>query len=1463
MKKSIKVFLISIFTFLIGITATQAKQLTYDKLQKEIEKINPDAVEARIIGKYIFTDANPLKDQDIMAGALTIDGIVDEDYSEELYNKLTINRLVRKINQQTGEYENWEIVSNLIGGTQITKDTTFDIRWIDKVFIPEETKISVNVDVNDGKYSTYKTVLEEKLGFKADKFYGKYNGEKKLKIDGNKISGLLLKNKDVSLSPEDKKTYANADYFFAYVIEVPNANKDATIKLTNLNGEKTITWDKFDVQDSTDGKTPGIVVLVPVDKTKWEDNKQILIEVDADGEEREYDTLEYTLDISGLEFQEESEMELKTDDLPDADVKSISEKWGYTKSEFDTYELENGEGSNKYKLTDTIVEQKISNGVFPTDEETGFYFLLSVGQNIDPNLYNKATVTYPGNKSTKISTITDETGVTILFSTSDAKKGTPIKITVDLDGGEDKYLPVTYEIDLSTLTLEKSSKFSVTSVDEGGLGKNPLEDAYGWKKGKGFDVDFSTEGNTVKVTGLLSILDEFDNNKHPFEGDDATGYYLPFVIKTLDKSLNGDGKVTVQFIHEGEDPKTLTAANFDDSDELYILRHLDMNASDRTFKIVVDMDGNGIEYAPYEITFDWSELELQYYSAGDNGNYDLIKQDELEEDSQEKEDLEKYGFKSYADSDVKIHMNDSQDDREPYKDGLEGTIREQKLNNGTFKNNDGYFVPIKISFPGEQDELAQDYKNTWTIILNTEDGTTKEYKPTDEEYKQGWVMVLFKIYRDGKNGDSDKKIRYYIDYDGESKDYFLPQEYVIDYSTLTFETENTVKYIYKNEKGEDKEETVTVYESEEVELKDLGFDTKYRKFDGWYKTVDGENQKVEENLTTTKDEDVELTAHFNLNVDEFIKDVVSDLNSIDETYSNDFSGKFNLTQEENTITINLDSPNVPLTELSNTSIPGAIAYLLEKGEIEEITLKVGSQTVTYDSDYTVENEKEYTDESDREILDEKGKALKKEIVKGAKGAFDSDLSNKEANATLDELEFEGKSFTIEIGKTVDTVKLVNSEGEEVTLDDDKKYTFKFDSDFAVVDQDGLIGAKDIETALNDKKDYSTVYIDGKYEAENTINITASNDVTITPVESASSINLLTAENKTISTKTGDYVIDVKEGAGTVTISNLELTGGAKAELKVENGATVKVDNITITGEKDQIDAGIIVSENGKLNASNIVFENETHNTPAIRGIKESQSGAMDQIAKVYANDLTSQYNPIIDVVRHNEPWCPKDASKNGEKITECEEVSYSDEYNTTGGDTFYYVKSENKIDYNIIGFMNNDKISAGMHKVFKDGELEKPIDLLDKDKQVQRDDKDLYFVGWGTVRSRNYIEFSYVVTDWKNVKYSSGDWFHAYYLEKDKTVTVNLTNSQVTDETLKSTNKEFKTYKFSNNNGGMTIGQLKAIDSDFNKLWNEMETKKSPYEQILISIGDTESVLAMDTTVISADAKITVSTLAG
>ncbi len=1541
MKRSIKRFIFVLFSFFMLSTSVLAKELTINELGDEATKIEKDAGYVYILGEHAFTSKYNITQEAIIAAGDSLN----------LENPTDLTQIVIYHIERTRDEDfnptGWKAAKNALGSKQIPEK--FNVKWVDMHRILETSEAKLSANVEDTKYATYKDVLNKSLNFQASNFYGKDNA---VTIDGTKVKGLLLKKSytDLFFNDADKAKYAKAEYYFATIIEVPNANAKTTITVKNLkNVEKVSTWSDFDVTGANE--TPGIVILFPIDKADWEKNKEIVITVDVDGDNDEpddvYGKTEYKLDLSDLKFQEESKVDLSTEELPTADVEYISKTWGYTKSISDTYEL-TPVGGNKYELTGNIVEQKIKENVFSGEEETDLYFLFNIGSNIDKSLYGKATVTFPGNGGTKTNTITDNTGVTILFSVKD-KDNKPIKITVDLDGNGDEYYPVEYEIDLSKVTFEKSSKFTVQSIADAGLQENPLKDAFGWTQPANYDVHLTTEGTTVKVTGLLPILESFESNKHPFGTDDETGYYLPFVIKTDAGKKGENPNVTVQFIHEGEEPKTLTAANFDGDDVIYILRHLHKDAQDKTFKIIVDMDGeDNPQYAPYEITFDWSDLKLQertnaslklnnasdgdkeqltewdynssvnslkdineeksiilldgimkeqvvapeafgekningyyfdftfeipdgidrekvtisrltsaelnndvkkeftsdewiddgkltilfrfptaptcapegndcklYYKVDFDGSGNeylptlytidyskvtfqkssLVKlepvtslvEDEWKgftqgEDYKVKFEEESSTFKvkglitifddswkesnpfgkdandyylafklskeevagsdsetivkfltdgsghgdthSISDSDFKnnnsifvlkylnpnVEQNnkkftitvdfDEGEEYEPYtitidwseldfqyESGmpktevakeddevdtkgyisetdktqltewgysfenagsnleikneksnykLAGSVKEQHVNAG-FKSEDGYYIPIKIYGPtaeqleGTHFATLTDYLKKWTVTVHDEDSKEIILTPTDADYENGFITVLFKLNKE------KQKIKYKIDWDGDG-DIYLPHEVTIKYDGLTYQTENKITFEYFNETT-GKVETIKkiVYQNETINSEEIpALDKKgyiYHKFDYWYNTNESSTAGVDLNtLKTGENQDITLKAHYTLDMDKFLIDVVEDLKNAKTDFSEDFTELFDVKKENNTITFTVLDSDVKLSDMNRTSIPGTIAYILQRGEVKDITLMFKGKQVIFKKD-------EVTGVQSIS-LDPAGSALKEKVQAGAQALFKEVLSDAEETMTLNKMAVAGNTFTLKIGALDDTVKL--NDGAQT------EYTFKFETDVAVVTSE-----EDLDEAL---KNNSIKHIN----ITNDFNITKEHEINLSNLTIKSS-----SEKKDTLTVQSEQDIEsiFKVSGNNVTISNITLKNAPKRAILVTNGS-LTTDKVDITNENElaeTFEAAIEVKTGASLTATNMTFDKETYEKPLVKA------------------DKTGTTVKLTD-----------SSSKDAQKVTDKQKITKYVSESKTGGDTLSSVADYNYINY--YNEANNSKI---------------------------------------------------------------------------------------------------------------------------------------------------------------------------
>ena len=1136
-----------------------------------------------------------------------------------------------------------------------------------------------------------------------------------------KVTGLLpIYDKDDDKLPfeDDCKT----DYYIAFAIKTENKKDENKTEVKITDGEETFSWtgENFDEEQA-------IYILKHLHPDA---DRTFTIEVDMDGEETKYEPYTITVDWSELKLQVDSKATIELNKAS-AEDKATMEGWGYSTPAGQNVTLANG------MLTGKLVEQTLANGdAFGEANKDGFYFDFTIQPPKDAKI-NAEDIEITRVKSHTDDIDTDLEGDNVIkkFTSKDLDKNNDLTIlyrfpkdttsctacagketcdgsccgeggvcdkvlyyVVDWDGAEGKeFLPVVYSIDYCGVTFERSSIFTVASLDS--ENKGIFGDDGSWYDEKhGYSVTVEqdhTDAKKYKVKGVLPIFDDesYWNEHHNGTFDtDNNLYYLGLLLKLVDTDNileNATSTINVKFFHDDEEDIHYLKgfdSQFNKSGKLYILKSLCENAKDgsggtipdsqKVFTITLDLDGeSGNDYTPYTVTIDWSELKLQTESVGNFGNYEVATEANIQADEQAVKDLENYGYNFGTSAGVKIKTELQEETGHNAKQGLEGKIKEQTLKNG-FDENNGYFVPIKVEFPGKGDESLSEYSHKWILILNTEKNETKTYTPTPEEYERGWVLVLFKIEEGGKDGT--KEISYKIDFDG-NEFAFLPQEYTISYDDLTFEAENKITYKYKNKEGKDQTEDAVVYENEIVDLKDLSeLNTDYRKFDGWYK--DGENISTTEGGFKTEKDDVELTAHWNLNVEKFMEDVIADLKNPDSTYSEDFSGQFELEQKadnKNEITIKVESPNVKLSKLSDTSIPGTIAYILQKGEIKDVTLTVGASTTTFKNEGIAGVSAVGNETSEGSALDAVGKALKEKVIEGAKDTFDKELNSHEAEATLDQLEYNGKSFTIKIGSTDDTVKLVDAEGADIA-EKDKTYTFKFDSDFAVVNQhpESNLGAKEIPAAVS--KNYDIVYVDGNYTADAEIDITANEDVIIMPVNSTKG-----DPSTTVQVNDGDnvnYAVDIQKGSGTVTIKDLKITGGKRSELRIEDGATVIVDNIDVSGEIDpatseetEMNSSIIVK--GNLTATNVKNENESYACPTISVVTGYAHPKDPSKPEEEYPDHAVEGNATVTAenMKKNDKYCLVDRKSNTEVHTTKETYYGSFYYNDSKNSQIYYV----------------------------------------------------------------------------------------------------------------------------------------------------------------------------------------------
>ncbi len=1198
MKKYTKLFIFTILACFLTIISTNAKQVNLDELGKEIDKVVPDASSAYIIGDYVFTSQHTLTTQDLMLAARSInltaeDGLINTTPS---YGKMTIQRIVREYDDNADPI-GWQVESNALGSTKLDidkQDKKINIKYIDYHLVKEDSTLKVDLNSNTFEQENYKKALSENL-----KISDLTKLSENLTInDKNEISGLLLKyDIDDSVFPKEEQT----GYYFPFVLEVPNANSKTQITITGKK-TKTITFDKFDVTEK--GKE-GIVILWSVDPNNA--NKTITITIDLDGEGEVYDETTYTIDYSKLKFQEDSQTTIE--DKLNETAKNTFNEWGYSSDK--NADIKFTTEDNETKISGKLVEQVLKPEIFGADKTTGYYFTFTFVKPEEVTINDKMVVYRLKNKPTN-GNLTQQENIQKTFAKNDFEDDGSLTIlyrfpenqqkcesngdncklyyVVDYDGDGKEYLPTLYVIDYSELTFEKASLFEVTALesDDGDFG-------YGWSQKDGYYTQVEKDpenANTYKVSGVLPIFEdeEWGESENPFDSTNLL-YYLglhltltnPPKNMSEDTTINED-TIDIKFFHDTDDETSMTIKLFDqdfyNNKDLYILKALKaanldgspVDPEDKYFTITIDLDGEeSDEYAPYTVTIDYSELKFQDNSL--ESEFDLMSSEELSEGAPEKKELDSYGFKFETVSDVKIKENNDQPDREPYKEGIEGTIKEQTLNQESgFTNLEGYFVPIKISVPKDEPWFA-DYTNSWELILNTESGNTKTYKPTTEEYNQGWVMVLFKITEEGKNGV--KSIKYSIDYDGASNtethtgDAFLPYEYEIKYDSLTFESEDKLTYTYKDNDGNDITEEIIIYEGEKVVPKDLSDkNTSYRTFDKWT-NEDGED--VTNGFVPEKGKDVTLTAHWTLDADAFLNDVIADLADPDSEISEDYSNRFTITKDGNTITIDVKDATMLLSEMDETTIPGTIAYILDKGEITDITLSIGNKKVTFTKDgaNNVVEPISLLSSNSKDL-----NTLKDKIQAGAAALFTDVFGNVDA-LTLNKMAVDNSSYTLSIGNTDNTVNLKDI--------DNKTYTVKFTTKATAVKSE-----EELKTAL-ENENIETITIANDFDVKTTQTI--NRKVTIS--SAADSTYTITAKDEAIN----GGIFNVSTVG--VKINNIKFTA-AKTAITVGTAGSLTINKVDLSNNTE---AGIEVKGNGSLTATELTMSTETYNIPAIRAEK--------------------------------------------------------------------------------------------------------------------------------------------------------------------------------------------------------------------------------------------------------------------
>ncbi len=569
-KKYSKWILVAICAFFISITPSFAREFTLEEFEDYLETEYADATidSFYLIGEYAFTSNYKLQFQDGMLAARSIeldasDGKIKGEPAFDKMTTLIFDRVYDDDFNPTGiKYS-----KNLVGTTQ--PGEKIKVRYIDYVFVPEETKATISSNISAADLQALKDVF----GYDTTNS----NTDVKLVIEDGKIKlkGFIAKGDadDVKFSsnPADR-----TGFYYPFNIKVEDGTDESTIEVIGKSVLKKQTND--------------LTVLFALDPNV--EKKEITINVDKDGDAVEYGTKKYVIDYSELVFEKESSATVTLFDEKD---EAFAEALASLKSTFNF----NGNVGN-ITLKDGKLEGVVApiEGIKGYEVDTGYYFayVLTMPEGMTKEDLKNVKLTIPVNgtpsKVVGIDSFDTDNAIVVIHQLKPdaAAADKKFDVIVDLDGDGVEYTPKTLTISYENLVFAKKTEATV-SANIPTADVTDLETVFDFK---GNDANVKLEDG--KLTGIIS---KGVANDTKFSDDPAvrTGYYYAFNVvvdgATADTTIEVSGK---------------QVTNYKGAESLSVLFALDPEVENKVITIKVDRDGDGNEYTTETYTIDYSKL---------------------------------------------------------------------------------------------------------------------------------------------------------------------------------------------------------------------------------------------------------------------------------------------------------------------------------------------------------------------------------------------------------------------------------------------------------------------------------------------------------------------------------------------------------------------------------------------------------------------------------------------------------------------------------------------------------------------------------------------------------------------------------------------------------------------------------------------------------------------------------------
>ena len=544
--------------------------------------------------------------------------------------------------------------------------------------------------------------------------------------------------------------------FMVYTIELKdvNTNGKAEVKLSCTTGDNCINgWKIIKVTDSNENFS----VMHRVKQNEDGSLKDIVAYVDLDGfanndieaaslvPEEKYLPYEIRLTFDkNIVIQKESNVDVTTTLAPE-DVQALSDAYGYTENT-DTLTtsqtVHETDNLPVYKYAGKISTQVLKPESGFNKLEDGFIAFVVAPKTIIPN---KTTITIDkasNDGKEKVITFEDEEPFVILRRVD--KTNPEIKLTVDIDGSGNEYLPYSFYINYNDVEVEQVVHQTIPEemAEEASKG---IQSSFNYTEPKNQKVTVSYSNNTITITGTAA-----KNKTVTGFGKDASGYYVPFSLK-FDKRYED---ITIKMPRNSE---VATIKNFDTDTEIGVLFQVHPNGDESTATITVDLDGAKNVYQPYNITVDYSQVQFL------SDDVQFVKLDEAKASGYENWMKNSYNFDSFKLGTFEVTQ-----------EGTNVTITGTSNKNTNKNQEEQYWIAYLL-------KLNKDYPD---IEIKKPNGDVEKHNSGAwDKGSNNLEMTLTDNVTNKLTENTSYEI--IVDYDGENKDVYLPVTYTIDWSGVT------------------------------------------------------------------------------------------------------------------------------------------------------------------------------------------------------------------------------------------------------------------------------------------------------------------------------------------------------------------------------------------------------------------------------------------------------------------------------------------------------------------------------------------------------------------------------------------------------------------------------------------------------------------------------------------------------